>query len=150
MSKVFFILFSSSLISMIFCQTDLTSDSPSDLSSDTSSEISSSNDKPLVRCLQLNSGNRDSLSLSSCTTFNEGRNIEKQQNEIYCCFLKITYEKKREEKYCMTTVGELDKIDERKEILRFLSRNITDISIDCSAKYLEIISLVSILILILF
>ena len=50
----------------------------------------------------------------------------------------------------MTTIGELDKIDERKEILRYLNKTIKTISIDCSAKYLGIISLVFILILILF
>ncbi len=147
MNKAFLILISSSLISMIFCQ-----DSSEILSSDSSYvPIESSQDDPLVKCLQANDGDkRSSLSLSSCTTHNQGRNIEKQQNETYCCFLKITYKSNEEEKYCMTTVGELDKIDERKEILRYLNKSITAISIDCSAKYLGTISLVSILILILF
>ena len=149
MNKAFLILISLSLISMIFCQ-----DSSEIFSTELSSIPieSSSQDDPLVECLKANSDNekRSSLSLSSCTTHNQGRNIEKQQNETYCCFLKITYKSNEEEKYCMTTVGELDKIDERKEILRYLNKSITAISIDCSAKYLGTISLVSILILILF
>ena len=141
------VLILSFLMSKIFCQdsTDIDSISSESLN------ISVQPSNPLVECLEVNNNKeKSSLSLSSCTTYNQGKNIEKQQNEIYCCLLKITYESNKEEKYCMTTVGELDKIDERKEILRYLDKTIKTISIDCSAKYLGTISLVSILILILF
>ena len=145
MRKVFFILILSFLISIIFCQDSTDIDSISSESPSISGE--SSND--LVDCLRVNNNTeKSSLSLSSCTTYNKDNKIEKDQNKIYCCLLKITYESNKEEKYCMTTVGELDKIDERKEILRYLDKTIKTISIDCSAKYLGTISLVSILILI--
>ena len=150
MRKATFILISTSLLSMLFCQ------NPSDIDSNLSDSLNYSDESPnqensLENCLNVNNiTDRSSLSLSSCTTHNHGKNIEKQQNETYCCLLKITYESNREDKYCMTTIGELDKIDERKEILRYLNKTIKTISIDCSAKYLGIISLVFILILILF
>ena len=148
MRKVFFNLISSTLISMIFCQAS--TDIDFSISSD-SLNISDKSPNPLEECLKVNNNTeKSSLSLSSCTTYNQGKNIEKQQNETYCCLLKITYESNEERKYCMTTIGELDKIDERKEILRYLNKTIKTISIDCSAKYLGSISLVSILILILF
>ena len=150
MRKVFFILILSFLISIIFCQDSTHIDSISSESISISDE-SSNPSNPLEECLNVNNKTeRSSLSLSSCTTYNKGKTIEKEQNKTYCCLLKITYESNKEEKYCMTTVGELDKIDERKEILKYLDKTIKTISIDCSEKYLGTISLVSILILILF
>ena len=150
MRKATFILISTSLISMLFCQSSDVIDSSLSESLNNSDE-STNQENSLENCLNVNNiTDRSSLSLSSCTTHNHGKNIEKQQNETYCCLLKITYESNREDKYCMTTIGELDKIDERKEILRYLNKTIKTISIDCSAKYLGIISLVFILILILF
>ena len=128
---------------MLLCQSESDTSSISD-----SSSFPEENTNPLEECLLVNNQTDISLSLSSCTTYNQGNTIEKEQSKKYCCLLKITYESNKEYKACMTITGELDIIDERKEILRLLDRTIKTVSIDCSAKYLHVISFISILLLI--
>ena len=87
-------------------------------------------------CLDKNENNTK-VSINECMG---------NSDKIYCCLLTITYKNGLELKKCLTTDYDEEKINERIELFE-KQLNVKDVSIDCSANYLIINTLILILLI---
>ena len=101
-------------------------------------------------CLKWNnSTDRSSISLSTCTQYNDDNNESFSIYNLSCCLLTMTYKNNSDDKYCLTAnKTNKDSIEERIELFKLYDLNISRITIDCSSKHLNIALLFIILLII--
>ena len=91
-------------------------------------------------CLEFNKNNNGTkLNLNDCIKFNDKKKIEeKDNNYIYCCYLKIIRGDDDSERYCIESKIDHDSIEDRIKMFKNLNKDVTKVSLDCSSNYFKL------------
>ena len=102
-------------------------------------------------CLEFNKNNKGNiLNLNDCIKYNDKKKLEeKDNNYVYCCYLKIIRGDDDSERYCIESKIDRDSIEDRIKAFKNLDKNVTKVSLDCSSNYFKLKYIFYILVIIL-
>ena len=97
-------------------------------------------DSEKSECLEFNKNNNGTkLNLKDCIQFSDKAKLEeKDNNYIYCCYLKIIRGSDDSERYCIESKIDYDSIEDRIKMFKKKDKNVTKVSIDCSSIYFSL------------
>ena len=103
-------------------------------------------------CLKFNEENEgNTLNLNDCIKYNDKDKLEnKDNNYVYCCYLKIIRGDDDSERYCIESKIDQDSIEGRIKMFKNLDKDVTQVSLDCSSNYFELKYIFYILLILIF